>query len=86
MVLQLSQGTGSGRFAGQAVYVLFLGRDRVALMFVESAEQRSEREKKGQGAQSQENTTDPRFCRLKMRFRVSGLYISVIPPLIVRVL
>ena len=65
----------------QLTYVLFLGVIG-ALMLVESL-RAMRRARSGQGGRGRTRHTWADALPLKMRFRTSGLYISVIPPLLV---
>ncbi|WP_295530081.1 sulfite exporter TauE/SafE family protein [uncultured Thioclava sp.] len=83
-VFNLLTKLGQIDLAVQLCYVVFLGS--IGLLMLQEAVRTMRRQKKGAGARRKRNQhTWVHNLPFKFKFRASGLYISVIPPLIVGV-
>jgi uncharacterized membrane protein YfcA len=83
-VFNLLTQLGQIDLAVQLCYVVFLGS--IGLLMLQEAVRTMRRQKKGSGARKKRNQhTWAHNLPFKFKFRASGLYISVIPPLIVGV-
>ncbi|WP_417806715.1 sulfite exporter TauE/SafE family protein [Thioclava sp.] len=83
-VFNLLTQLGQIDLAVQLCYVVFLGS--IGLLMLQEAVRTMRRQKKGGGARKKRNQhTWAHNLPFKFKFRASGLYISVIPPLIVGV-
>ena len=81
-VFNLLTQLGQIDLAVQLCYVVFLGS--IGLLMLQEALRTMRRQKKGTGARKKRNQhTWAHNLPFKFKFRASGLYISVIPPLIV---
>ncbi|KEO53164.1 sulfite exporter TauE/SafE family protein [Thioclava indica] len=83
-VFNLLTQLGQIDLAVQLCYVVFLGS--IGLLMLQEAVRTMRRQRKGTGARKKRNQhTWAHNLPFKFKFRASGLYISVIPPLIVGV-